>query len=92
MLAIRCCSLASAEVEVQPHSMISWGVDPLSKELELYGKEAEDQSSKVDKLVAEGADEYDIKKQKQGLSEATQESSMYKEASDALQKAKLALP
>jgi len=35
----------------------------LSKELDLYGKEAEEQSSKVEQLAAKGADEYDIKKQ-----------------------------
>ncbi|CCV00093.1 unnamed protein product [Malassezia sympodialis ATCC 42132] len=44
----------------------------MSKELDLYGKEAEDQSSKVQQLVAEGADEYDIKKQKEILRDCEQ--------------------
>ncbi|KAL1919378.1 uncharacterized protein VTP21DRAFT_2071 [Calcarisporiella thermophila] len=44
-------------------------VKRFNKELALYHKEADDQRLKIDQMITDKADEYDIKKQKEVLAE-----------------------
>ncbi|ORZ19791.1 tubulin binding cofactor A [Absidia repens] len=44
----------------------------INKEQAAYGKEAETQQKRIDKLIAEGADEADVRKQKEVLDETFQ--------------------
>ncbi|KAI8379527.1 tubulin binding cofactor A [Radiomyces spectabilis] len=44
-------------------------VKRLFKEQIAYGKEAQDQQKRIDKLIANGADEADVRKQKEVLEE-----------------------
>ncbi|KAI9307195.1 tubulin binding cofactor A [Cunninghamella echinulata] len=47
-------------------------VKRIYKEHIAYGKEAETQQKRIDKLIAEGADEADVRKQKEVLEETFQ--------------------
>lgn len=42
---------------------MSYGLNRLAKEKEVYAKEVVQQSEKIEKMKADGKDEYDIKKQ-----------------------------
>ncbi|KAL1931732.1 hypothetical protein VTP01DRAFT_9875 [Rhizomucor pusillus] len=46
--------------------------DSIYKEHIAYGKEAEQQQKRIDKLIAENADEADVRKQKEVLDETLQ--------------------
>ncbi|KAL4067344.1 tubulin binding cofactor A [Scleroderma yunnanense] len=56
----------------------------LLKEHILYGKEAEDQKRKLDKLIAENAEEWDVKSARRILEESQR---MIKDSDDRLGKA-----
>ncbi|KAI8579287.1 hypothetical protein K450DRAFT_175207 [Umbelopsis ramanniana AG] len=47
-------------------------VKRISKEQISYGKELESQQKRIDKLIADGADEADVRKQKEVLEETVQ--------------------
>eukprot|EP01135_Chromosphaera_perkinsii_P005488 Nk52_evm37s352 gene=Nk52_evmTU37s352 len=56
--------------EVQRTLKIKTGVvKRLAKELTMYGKEADNQRARIEKMRTEGKDEYDIKKQHEVLQE-----------------------
>lgn len=50
---------------------LGWNVR-IAKEQISYGKELESQQKRVDKLIEEGADEADVRKQKEVLEETVQ--------------------
>ncbi|TPX69430.1 hypothetical protein SpCBS45565_g02456 [Spizellomyces sp. 'palustris'] len=66
----------------------------ISKDLSYYEKEAAKQQERIDKLVADGADEHDIRKQKEVLEETNQMlpeskkrlAAAYKELADLVEK------
>ncbi|KAJ3045416.1 hypothetical protein HDV00_010286 [Rhizophlyctis rosea] len=64
--------LTSAKASTRDLKIKTGVVRRIAKELTYYQTEAEKQQARIDKLVAEGADDADIRKQKEVLEETNQ--------------------